>query len=382
MKTKILFIIPDFAHGGTNKTLESYLSLIDSAKYDVFIFCYTNARRHGYYYQIFAPYLVPAFWWNSILKVNPFTRKLYRLLLKFAPSLAEKCDRHEVKYLQNKHSFDVIIGFQEGETTKYASYFKANCKIAWVHSFFSDLAVKEGQMEYQSIYESFDKIVCVSDGVQTYFNQRLQGLKSHSLRIYNPLDAEKIKNKAKEQIEDKRYLVDTFKLLSVGRLDDVKNFHLIPKIIFELKRRGISAFKWYLMGAAFNEAYKQLLLKKIEEYHVEKELVLLGQKDNPYPYILRADLMVCPSKSEGYPYVLNEAKVLHTPIVANSFKSAYEVVDDNCGFVVDLEQMPNLLQELITDKNHIYGNIKEKIAHCQYNNMAIVEQLYSLFAKP
>lgn len=38
MKKKILFVIPVYSHGGTNKSLESLLSAIDEKRYEISIF--------------------------------------------------------------------------------------------------------------------------------------------------------------------------------------------------------------------------------------------------------------------------------------------------------------------------------------------------------
>ena len=38
MKKKILFVIPEYSHGGTNKSLESLLSAIDEKRYEISIF--------------------------------------------------------------------------------------------------------------------------------------------------------------------------------------------------------------------------------------------------------------------------------------------------------------------------------------------------------
>ena len=36
---KLLFIIPEYSHGGTNKSLENLLALLDHTKYEVSIYC-------------------------------------------------------------------------------------------------------------------------------------------------------------------------------------------------------------------------------------------------------------------------------------------------------------------------------------------------------
>lgn len=373
---KILFIIPDFAHGGTNKALESYLSLLDKADYDVSVFCNTSARREGCYFTRFSPFLLESFWLNSLIKVNFITRKIYKLALKVVPGLSRMCDVKEAKIIQNRNKFDIIVGFQEGTATQYASLFDAKVKIAWLHSFCSALSLKK--VENRNVYSRFTHVVCVSNELKAYFNQCLPDLAPKCVKIYNPLNSVDIQSKAKEVIDDEKFNYDGFKILSVGRLDDVKNFHKIPEIVKKMKLLGASGFRWFIMGASFNEDYKRLVLSKIEECQVANELVLLGQKDNPYPYIDKANLMVCPSKSEGYPYVLNEAKILHTPIVANSFKAACEVVNEDCGFIVDIDKMADLLLDVVQNRNHIYENVLNSIAKYSYNNDEIYRQLQSL----
>ncbi len=43
--------------------------------------------------------------------------------------------------------------------------------------------------------------------------------------------------------------------------------------------------------------------------------MLLGGKENPYPYIKNCDYFCLPSYYEGYGMVLEEAKILNKPII-------------------------------------------------------------------
>ena len=64
--------------------------------------------------------------------------------------------------------------------------------------------------------------------------------------------------------------------------------------------------------------------------------------------------------------------------MANSFKAAYEVVSDDCGFIVDLNEMAELLLNVVQNRNHIYENVLKSIAKYRYNNDEIFHQLQSL----
>ena len=56
-KKKVLFIIPEYSHGGTNKSLENLLSLIDKQKYEISV--YSLYEDGGLYYKdVLKPYII------------------------------------------------------------------------------------------------------------------------------------------------------------------------------------------------------------------------------------------------------------------------------------------------------------------------------------
>ena len=58
MKKKILFVIPDFYIGGTNKSLENLLLLIDSNIYEIRIFSLYEDGDSYYKEKVFKQYLI------------------------------------------------------------------------------------------------------------------------------------------------------------------------------------------------------------------------------------------------------------------------------------------------------------------------------------
>ena len=62
----------------------------------------------------------------------------------------------------------------------------------------------------------------------------------------------------------------------------------------------------------------------IREYHVEENVILLGTKTNPYPYMKACDIYLQPSRHEGKPIAVEEAKILQKPIVVTDYFSARE----------------------------------------------------------
>ena len=84
MKKRILFVIPEYSHGGTNKSLENLLALIDKNRYGISIFCLYEDGPN-YYKKLFAPYILKKSRLYYLLHDNSFTRKfmvLYNKLTK------------------------------------------------------------------------------------------------------------------------------------------------------------------------------------------------------------------------------------------------------------------------------------------------------------
>jgi glycosyltransferase involved in cell wall biosynthesis len=98
----------------------------------------------------------------------------------------------------------------------------------------------------------------------------------------------------------------------------------------------------------------------------------LGEKQNIYPYIAKANLYVCTSLSESFPLVVNEAKALNIPVISNNFPSVRESIHDGIdGYVVPLGSMASKIVDLMNNRHSIQAfNI---------DNEEIVNKLYNLF---
>ena len=60
---------------------------------------------------------------------------------------------------------------------------------------------------------------------------------------------------------------------------------------------------------------------------------LLGAKSNPFPYYLKADAIIISSAYEGYGIVLDEARVLKTPIISTDVGDAKSILSENYGIL-------------------------------------------------
>lgn len=371
---RILFVIPEYSHGGTNKSLENLLLFLNKEMYDISIFCLYEDGG-DYYKKVFAPYILrksKLYYW---LHDNVYTRKIIGFYNKVTKrenfTLLYK---REVRHLEKKHNFDIVIAYQEGTATEFVSYFKNKNKIAWIHF---DYAMLEGIVnlkERKVYYDRFKHIVCVSKAALESMLKVHPEYKDRSTYIYNTLNSASM---IEASLKSMQVPFDStcFNIISIGRLVSIKQFQEIPKIVCNIKKQTSRHFCWYIIGSGNSEEW---IRSEIEKYNVQDKVVLLGPKDNPYPFIRQANLLVCTSVAESFSYVIAEAKILHTPIVSNNFPVAYEVLDNSCGFISSIDDMPELLNKIINDDDKIYSKVKESISTYEYENEDIMKKVYSI----
>lgn len=377
MKKKILFVIPDFYIGGTNKSLENLLLLIDNNKYDIRIFSLYEDGDFYYKEKVFKPYLIKKSIFYRLFHDHFWFRKFSTLAsLMFRCNASRFLHKFEINRIQNKENFDSVIAYQESSATICVSMLR-NCsnRIAWVHCelryWLQDL-VKGRKLEEAGDYSKYDKIICVSESARQSFLSLYPQLSDKVMFIYNSVDDNHIKELADDVKANVPFSDNTFNILSVGRFSPTKQFDLIPKIVSELKKITSKPFCWYIIAST--EECLQNMLEKIEKYDVSHEVILLGAKDNPYPYFKKSDLFVCTSESESFSYVIAESKVLHVPVLCNDIPVAKEVVSDEEGWISSITDMPVTLSRIIDKNNGIYTSVKEKILNYRYNNHEILKK--------
>lgn len=377
MKKKILFVIPDFYIGGTNKSLENPLLLIDSNIYEIRIFSLYEDGDFYYKEKVFKPYLIKKSFFYRLFHDHFWFRKFSTLAsLLFRCNASRLLHKFEINRIQKKEKFDTVIAYQESSATICVSMLR-NCsnRIAWVHCelryWLQDL-VKGRKLEEAGDYSKYDKIICVSESARQSFLSLYPHLSDRVMFIYNSVDDNHIKELADDVKANVPFSDNTFNILSVGRFSPTKQFDLIPKIVSELKKITSKPFCWYIIAST--EECLQDMLEKIEKYDVSREVILLGAKDNPYPYFKKSDLFVCTSESESFSYVIAESKVLHVPVLCNNIPVAKEVVSDEEGWISSIADMPGTLSRIIDKNNGIYTSVKEKILNYQYNNYEILKK--------
>lgn len=171
-----------------------------------------------------------------------------------------------------------------------------------------------------------------------------------------------------------------FNIVSIGRLDPVKRMSIIPTIANHLVNKG-DKIRWLVIGpkGGTDKEYAELT-DGIRKFNLGEHVLYLGMQSNPYPFIKNADLLVNTSISEACPYVINEAKILGTPIVCTDFGSAKEFIDSgSTGLISPIDDMAETIHQYINNAE-IRNHIKDNLNGFKYDNESIIEQ-FKLLSK-
>ena len=135
--------------------------------------------------------------------------------------------------------------------------------------------------------------------------------------IYNGVDTDKF-------FSSTRTTSPFFRLISVGRIEDVKNYGLLLQALKYLKHKhNVNNVRLTLVGDGSQRA-------DLEEYantFIPGVVDFLGQRDDIPELLRKADMFVLPSKTEGLSCSILEAMASGLPILASNVGGNYELVE-------------------------------------------------------
>ena len=325
---------------------------------------------------------------NSNVKLKSLYDKPYKELSKVGQKLIAPLRvllfKNSIYNKKIKGDYDTEIAFLEGPVTRLFSCKNKNVrKIAWIHNdmslvFGQGIKSKLKKHLDEKVYDKYNDLVFVSKDNLEKFNKTYSNLKiseEHKKVIYNYIDKERILKKANENV-DISFDKNCINFVSVARLVYQKGIDRLIKIHKKLIESGYK-HNFYIIG---DGPEKEKLEKLIKENNVENSFFLLGQKENPYPYIMQADYFCLLSRFEGYGMVLEEAKILGKKIIITDTAAREAVEGYNNKIVLENtdEGIYNGLLKVL-EKNKESKEL-EKIEK-QYDNSNIIKEVKELIGE-
>jgi glycosyltransferase involved in cell wall biosynthesis len=366
MKKKILFVIPSLDAGGAEKSLINLLNAMDYSLFDVTVLVFhgkgiflKSIPKSVKLITVYGDFL---YFSESIfisvcefLKQGKFTLAIHRIFFFLKNKIEKNTSKAEQvswKHLSKaipelKEEYDAAIGALEKSSIYYVvEKVKAKTKIGWIHTNYSNSGMqKDFDLPF---FERLNYMVTISEECKDDLNFNFPNIKDKIKVIHNIVSPKLIKELSEEKIVDSKFDTTALSILTIARLSKEKGVDLALEAALQLVKTG-KYFKWYIIGEGDERVY---LETKIKEYQLENSFILLGLKDNPYPYIKQSFLYVQPSRYEGKSIAIDEAKILGKPIITTNYPTAKDQIDHGVnGIICEMNPMALAQQILALTEN-------------------------------
>ena len=313
MRKKVLFLIHDLGGGGAEKVLVNLVNHLNKDRFEVHV---VSIFGNGVNENFLSDEVHYSYVWKK-----PFPGNSRILKLIPASILHKWCVRKK---------YDVEIAYLEDICAKIISGGSDNHtkRICWVHTDLHHPRVSargfKNFEESEMAFESFDRIVCVSDTVRKDFLVLYPRVKN-AVICYNTLETEKILSLKDEPIEDVDFKSQEIKLIAVGKITKNKGF---DRLAFIVKRLCEEKYPIHLYALGIGPDQKNIEAY-IEKNGIREQYTFLGYQNNPYKFIAASDLFVCASLAEGFSTAATEALIVGTPVCTVEVSGMKEMLGAN-----------------------------------------------------
>lgn len=326
---EIVFIIPGlFNFGGVARvTIHIANMLVETNDYKVTLLSLFRQNEEKLFFQVSSKINI------IVLPINKFN--LRKDFLKAAYKLKKiYSDRFEGTFVIDDvgHAIPAWIGLRHCKNAKF---------ICWSHmNFFNGSKYGFSGIGKRLAVKKFDHLIALTKEDQGYYKKILHA--ENVVQIYNPQNSEVVKQ---------NYAQDSKKIISCGRLHQIKGFDLlidVAKYIF----RKVDDWEWDIYG---DGPEKDNLQQKIDRYGLTERVHLKGYSGDILSLYKDYSFCVFTSRGEGCPMAMIEALSAGLPMVSFDFKCGPRdlITDDVNGYIVrnwDIGEMADKVLKLIYDK--------------------------------
>ena len=351
MKKNILIAAYNLNYGGIETSLINLLKNINIDKYKVTL---VLEKKEGVFLNE-VPKEIKIKEYKVNTSSNIFLRKVFNLTKR-------------IKWLLlNYKRYDASISYATySKPSSFLARTSSNNKTLFVHSNYYmayDKDINKIKEFFDGIkINEYNHVVFVSNEAKKDLCKIYKDIESKSVTINNLVDYNKIIKLSKEKINvDKNY---NKVFLFVGRLDESsKRLTLLLRVANKCKQDKVKAIFWIIGSGPDEKKYKDIVNKdKLDN------VVFMGAKKNPYPYMKACDYLILISRYEGFPVVYNEAIILDTPIITTiDVSDDYVSIPNRFGYVVD----ENNIYEKVKSLSEKKEKLKEKVDYDALNKKRI-----------
>lgn len=305
--------------------LECFAEPLSYGGQEAFIYnMYSNFKNKNINYTFFTPYYCDNVKLKEIIKQKE--DKLFFCNKTFDTKLRKYYYLKELNKFMKENTYD-IVHIHSGSILALALGAKI-CKKngvrrVIVHSHCTGVEGLKHKIVKNLFSNTFlryadEYLGCSVDAVKFKFPNSIVENNKYKV-IKNGIDLKKFKfNKDKrKEYRKKLDLNDKFVLINVGRMTEQKNQLFVIKLLNELiNNGGNKSIELLLIG---DGPLHESICKKISEYHLEKYVIILKNRDDVNDLMSASDIFVFPSIYEGLGIVAIEAQTNGLPTVCSEF---------------------------------------------------------------
>ena len=352
-KKELLFADKDLRIGGIESAQVNLINHIDFNKYNVTLIL--EEKRGELLKKLDSRAIVKE------LKVsnnkNTIIRKIINVTRKIIFSI----------FNYNNYDFSCCYTTYSFSSNKIAKLASKNSSF-YVHSDYKYIYPDEKDFreffDSRKVYE-YKNIIFVSNEARDSFIKIYKELKDKTIVLNNFVDIERIKELSKKDIDIERKKGKTL-FVFVGRLDDSsKKLKKAINLTNEIKDIEL----WIIGDGPDRKMY--------EEYANDNNRIkFFGKKENPYPYMNKADYIILTSDYEGFPVIYLEALVLEKQIITTIKTSDESINIEKHAYIISKDEK-TMAEEV---KDILDKDIKKKsinIDSIQKDRMKLFEELFN-----
>lgn len=343
-KINILFVLPNFDTGGSEKLVLDIARNLDKNKFNSIICVFFT----GGYEEIAKNANIPFY----IIHENGKIKRRFEIL-KFISFIIRKHNIHIV----NTHHMSSLL--QSMPSSKFFNHVKVICTEHTRLDYHSDV-IKPVHLVTLRIALMFTDIALgVSQEVCDYFYKKLGVPQKKIVKITNGIDIKQYQLSANEKCNLRNLYRSEFNIKSdeviIGMCANFRKQKNHPNLIRAasiLCERGIHNFRIFLAG---DGPELDNIKKIIRNCSLSNHVVFLGPRFDIPALMTMFDVYCLPSFFEGLPLSLIEAAAASLPAVATDVDGNREiVVNEKSGFLVsnnNAEYLASALEKLIKNEH-------------------------------
>lgn len=230
-----------------------------------------------------------------------------------------------LRMIKQKLELDYVISFLDSPNVVNILSRTAKCKTGISIRNYSKMELNNSLLSnitslcIRYLYKKADIVIPVSRVISESLEKDYEISRDRQKVIYNPFDVEQIQKLASEKLEPHydKFIEKDSTFISVGRHMHQKGlWHLVKA--FKVLHDICSKARLIIIGADYQDGKVKNL---VEDLNLNGCVILAGQQNNPFKFMVCSSVYVLSSLFEGFPNAMVEAMACGCPVISADCKS-------------------------------------------------------------